>query len=57
MPNVSFGNSATFILPTNKVCEGYVFTPVCQSFCSQGGVVSQHALQVSRRGVVSQHDL
>ena len=25
------------LLPTNKVCEGYVFTPVCQSFCSQGG--------------------
>ena len=50
MPNASFGNSATFIPPTNKVCEGYVFTPVCQSFCSQGGVVSQHALQVSRRG-------
>ena len=22
--------------PTNEVCEGYVFTPVCQSFCSQG---------------------
>ena len=26
------------LLPsTNEVCEGYVFTPVCQSFCSQGG--------------------
>ena len=23
--------------PANKICEGYVFTPVCQSFCSQGG--------------------
>ena len=23
--------------PANEVCEGYVFTPVCQSFCSQGG--------------------
>ena len=22
--------------PANVVCEGYVFTPVCQSFCSQG---------------------
>ena len=21
--------------PRNEVCEGYVFTPVCQSFCSQ----------------------
>ena len=25
------------LLPSaNVVCEGYVFTPVCQSFCSQG---------------------
>ena len=23
--------------PANEVCEGYVFTRVCQSFCSQGG--------------------
>ena len=23
--------------PANDVCEGYVFTPVCQSFCSRGG--------------------
>ena len=23
--------------PANEVCEGYVFTPVFQSFCSQGG--------------------
>ena len=23
--------------PANEVCEGYVFTPVCQSFCSRGG--------------------
>ena len=23
--------------PANVVCEGYVFTLVCQSFCSQGG--------------------
>ena len=28
-----------------KVCKGYVFTRVCQSFCSQG-VVSKHALQM-----------
>ena len=27
----------TFSPPANVVCEGYVFTPVCQSFCSQGG--------------------
>ena len=26
-----------YLLPANEVCEGYVFTPVCQSFCSQGG--------------------
>ena len=27
------------ILPSaNEVCEGYIFTPVCQSFCSKGGV-------------------
>ena len=25
--------------PANVLCEGYVFTPVCQSFCSQGGDV------------------
>ena len=24
------------LLPANEVCEGYVFTPVCQSFFSQG---------------------
>ena len=27
------------IPPVNEVCEGYVFTPVCQSFCSRGGGV------------------
>ena len=27
--------------PTNIVCEGYVFTYVCHSFCSQGGVPDQ----------------
>ena len=27
--------------PANEVCEGYVFTPVCQSFCSWGGVPEQ----------------
>ena len=36
-----------FLPPTNEVCEGYVFTPVCQSFCSQegAGCISQHALR------------
>ena len=29
------------LLPSaNEVCEGYVFTPVCQSFCSQGVCLS-----------------
>ena len=27
-------------MPTNEVSEGYVFTPVCQSFCSQGFCLS-----------------
>ena len=27
--------------PTNVVCKGYVFTCVCHSFCSQGGVPGQ----------------
>ena len=31
----------TYLPPANEVCEGYVFTPVCQSFCSQGGVPGQ----------------
>ena len=25
-----------YLPPANEVCEGYVFTGVCQSFCSQG---------------------
>ena len=30
-----------FLLPpANQVCEGHVFIPVCQSFCSQGGAGS-----------------
>ena len=27
-----------FLPPANEVCESYVFTPVCQSFCSQWGL-------------------
>ena len=39
--------------PANEVCEIYVFTRVCQSFCSWGDVmVSQHAFQK-----ISQHAL
>ena len=30
-------NFSKLLPPANEVCEGYVFTPVCQSFCSQGG--------------------
>ena len=26
-----------YLPPANEVCERYVLTPVCQSFCSQGG--------------------
>ena len=29
-----------FLPPADEVCEGYVFTPVCQSFCSQGAWVA-----------------
>ena len=29
-----------FLAPANEVCEAYVFTPVCQSFCSQGVYVA-----------------
>ena len=31
------GSYSTLLPPTNEVCEGYVFTHVCQSFCSRGG--------------------
>ena len=34
-----FAHLSWFLPPANEVCEGYVFTPVCQSFCS-GGVGS-----------------
>ena len=30
------GGKNLLLPPANEVCEGYVFTPVCQSFCSQG---------------------
>ena len=38
------GENFTVLLPpANEVCKGYVFTPVCQSFCSQGeGSASVH---------------
>ena len=33
-----FCDGDSFLPPANEVCEGYVFTPVYQSFCSWGGV-------------------
>ena len=55
---ISSDCSLILLPPANKVCEGYVFTCVCHSEhggysnmpCRYpgGGVVSQHALQVSR---------
>ena len=36
-PTMPGHNKKFKLLPSaNEVCEGYVFTPVCQSFCSQG---------------------
>ena len=32
--------SLIFLLSANEVCEDYVFTSVCQSFCSQGFCLS-----------------
>ena len=29
---------SSLLPPANEIYEGYVFTPVCQSFCSQGGL-------------------
>ena len=37
--------------PANEVCEGYVFTPVCQSFCSQGECVWQGGACVAGGGM------
>ena len=34
-------NWLVFLPPANEVCEGYVFTPVCQSICSQEGCLPQ----------------
>ena len=31
-------NSPEYIYRPQQSCEGYLFTPVCQSFCSQGGL-------------------
>ena len=34
---IDFSAFSLFLPPANEVCEGYVFTPVCQSFCSRVG--------------------
>ena len=31
-----------FLPSANEVCKGYVFTPVCESFCSWGGSAPVH---------------
>ena len=36
----SFSAEILSLPPANEVCKGYVFTRVCQSFCSQGGAWS-----------------
>ena len=36
-------NTLPSLPPANEVCEGYVFTLVCQSFCSRGVFTSVHA--------------
>ena len=38
-----FSFSCTFYRPQTKLRKGNVFTPVCQSFCSQGVSASVHA--------------
>ena len=36
-------NVTMFLPPVNEDCEGYIFTPVCQSFCSQRRVYTPWA--------------
>ena len=44
----SLNSSSECLPPANEVCEGYVFTGVCQSFCSRGGAcVACHARPLS----------
>ena len=40
--------SDNLLPPATKLGQGNIFRSVCQELCSQGGLVSQHALQVSR---------
>ena len=41
--NLKGGGRNLLLPPASEVCDGYVFTPVCQSFCSQRGSASMHA--------------
>ena len=34
--------AASLLPPANEVCEGYVFAPVCQSFCSRGEYLGRY---------------
>ena len=35
-----------YLLPAIEVSEGYVFKPVCQSFCSWGGCLPKRGVSV-----------
>ena len=41
-----------FLPPANEVCEGYVLTPICQSFCSQEGGGIPACLAAGLRGCI-----
>ena len=41
----SYRFSSCFLPPANEFCEGYVFTPVCQSFCLQGEYLGRYTPQ------------
>ena len=43
-------NLIEFLPPANEVCEGYVFTPVCQSFQSQGDMHGEGGACVVKGG-------
>ena len=46
--NGLYGESILIYLPpATKLGQGNIFRSVCQEFCRGGGVVSQHALQVT----------
>ena len=38
-------HKCVFLPPANEFCEGYVFTPVCQSFCLQGEYLGRYTPQ------------